>query len=107
VSLPVVLRPTARQEYDDAVDYYESQRAGLGARFGAHVNEVLTRIGQSPKMHGVVRDNVRKAVVRKFPYCIYYRELADRVEVISVFHTSRDPADWQSRIHEDGDEDSN
>ena len=98
MSLPVVLQPAARQEYDAAVDFYEARQAGLGARFATRVNEVLTRIGQSPKMHAVVRGNTRKAVVAKFPYCVYYRELADRVEVISVFHTSRDPADWQSRL---------
>jgi hypothetical protein len=45
MSLPVVLRPEARQEYDDAFDYYESRRAGLGTTFAARVNEVLTRIG--------------------------------------------------------------
>ncbi len=98
MSLPVVLRPEARQEYDDAFDYYEAQRAGLGARFAARVNEVLVRIGNTPKMHGIVRGDVRRAVVTKFPYCVYYRELTDRVEVISVFHTSRDPAVWQSRL---------
>lgn len=101
MSLPVVLRPAARQEYDDAVNYYEAHRAGLGVRFVARVNEVLTRIGNSPKMHGIVRDNVHRAVVTKFPYCVYYRELTDRVEVISVFHTSRDPAEWESRLDDD------
>ncbi len=94
MSLPVVLRPSARREYDDAVDYYQAQRVGLGDRFAARVNEVLTRVGRSPRMHTTVRGDVRNAVVAKFPYCVYYRELADRVEVISVFHTSRDPADW-------------
>ena len=101
MSLPVVLRPAARQEYDDAVDYYEAQRAGLGRRFVARVNEVLTRIGTSPRTHAAVRGDVRKAVVTKFPYCVYYRELTDRVEVISIFHTSRDPSDWQRRAEDD------
>ncbi len=102
MSLPVILRPEARREYDDAFDFYESRRAGLGPRFAVRVNEVLTRIGKTPRMHALVRGDVRKAVVTKFPFCVYYRELADRVEVISVFHTSRDPADWQDRADEDG-----
>jgi toxin ParE1/3/4 len=98
VSLPVVLTPEARQEYDNAFDYYEAQRAGLGTTFAGRIQDVLARIGKSPKMHGVVLGDIRKAVVTKFPYCVYYRELADRVEVIAVFHTSRDPADWQRRV---------
>jgi toxin ParE1/3/4 len=101
MSLPVVLRPVARQEYDDAVDYYEGQRTGLGQQFADRVNEVIRRIGNNPKIHGIVTGDIRKAVVSKFPYCIFYRELADRVEVIAVFHTSRDPAVWRQRADED------
>lgn len=103
MSLPVVLRPAARQEYDDAVDYYEAQRVGLGTRYANRVRDVLTRIGNNPKMHGIVFSDIRKAVVTKFPYCIFYRELTDRVEVIAVFHTRRDPAVWQQRAEEDSD----
>jgi toxin ParE1/3/4 len=100
MSLPVVLRPEARQEYDDAVDYYEGQRTGLGQRFADRVNEVICRIGNNPKIHGIVTGDIRKAVVSKFPYCIFYLELAERVEVIAIFHTSRDPAVWQQRAEE-------
>ena len=102
MSLPVVLTPEARQEYDSAFDYYESRRAGLGTAFAGRVRDVLTRIGNSPKMHGIVSGDIRKAVVSKFPYCVYYRERADRVEVIAVFHTRRDPADWQGRVEDEG-----
>jgi plasmid stabilization system protein ParE len=106
MSLPVILRPEARKEYDSAFDYYESQRAGLGPAFAARVQAVISRIGRNPKMHGIARGEVRKAVVKKFPYCIYYRELADRVEVIAVFHTSRDPSVWQERADEADEESS-
>ena len=72
VSLPVVLIPVARQEYDAAFDYYEAQRPGLGTAFAARVNDVLIRIGKTPQMHGIVSGDIRKAVVTKFPYCVYY-----------------------------------
>lgn len=101
MSLSVVLTPEARQEYDDAFDFYEARQAGLGKTFAGRVRDVLTRTGKSPKMHGVVSGDIRKAVVTEFPYCVYYRERADRVEVIAVFHTSRDPADWQGRAEAD------
>jgi toxin ParE1/3/4 len=45
----------------------------------------------------VVFANIRKGVVRRFPYCVFYRPHPDRVEVIAVFHSSRDPSSWQSR----------
>jgi plasmid stabilization system protein ParE len=48
-------------------------------------------------MHSVVFADIRKAVVVRFPYCVFYRAEPTRVQVISVFHTSRDPSIWQGR----------
>ena len=55
-------------------------------------------IAASPRLHRVVYKNVRKAVVQRFPYILLYHEESGEVVVISVFHTSRDPARWQSRV---------
>jgi plasmid stabilization system protein ParE len=98
VSLPIIFLPEARAEFDDAYDWYESQRAGLGEAFADQVQRVLDRIiAVTPRMHAAVLGDVRKAVVARFPYCVYYREEASCVRVLSVFHTSRDPSIWQSR----------
>jgi len=98
MSLPIRFLPEARDEYDAAADYYEQQQVGLGVDFIARVREVLQRIAANPKLHAAVYQDVRKAVVRRFPYIVLYREDAGEVIVISVFHTARDPAVWQSRI---------
>lgn len=96
----LVFQPEARAEFDAAVDWYEERRAGLGARFTLAVDAVLDRIAKNPKIHAVILDDARKAVVRGFPYCVYYREEGENVVVLAVFHTSRDPAEWQRRIGE-------
>jgi toxin ParE1/3/4 len=98
VSLPIVLRDEAEAEFDEAFDYYENQRAGLGVDFADEIQEVLDRISNNPQIHGIVLADIRKAVVRRFPYCVYYRADGNRVEVIAVFHTSRDPKIWQGRV---------
>lgn len=98
MSLPIRLLPEAKDEYDAAVDWYEQQQAGLGAVFIARVREVLRRISGNPQLHSVVYQDVRKALVSKFPYVVLYREDAGEVIVISVFHTSRDPSIWQGRV---------
>jgi toxin ParE1/3/4 len=97
MSLPVVLRAEAEAEFDEAFDFYDGRRAGLGAEFTAEVQKVLDRIAANPLIHQEVFADIRKAVVRRFPYCVYYRPHTDRVEVIAVFHTSRDPSIWQGR----------
>lgn len=97
MSLPVVLDPEARGEFDQGYDYYEGQCAGLGESFADAVQVVLGRIGEMPELHRVVFGDIRRAVVGGFPYCVYYREEARRIRVLSVFHMSRNPDVWQSR----------
>jgi plasmid stabilization system protein ParE len=98
VSLPVVLRAEAEAEFDEAFDFYDARRGGLGSAFASTIQTVFDSIGANPLIHRVVLADIRKAVVRRFPYCIYYRPHPDRVEVIAVFHTSRDPSIWQGRV---------
>ena len=40
----------------------------------------------------------RRGLTRRFPYGVYYRDFPDRVEVVAVYHTSRDPSGWQTRV---------
>lgn len=99
MSLPVILQPAARQDYDEAFDWFESRRSGDGDVFAAAVQDMFDRIAAHPKLHAVVFETVRKAVVPGYPYyCVFYRELVDRIEILSVFHTSRDPRIWQGRV---------
>ena len=97
MSLPLRLLPEAKAEFDDAADWYEDQQTGLGVDFVARVRDVLRRIAAQPRLHAAVYQDVRKAVVSRFPYIVLYREEPAEVVVISVFHTSRDPDEWKSR----------
>jgi plasmid stabilization system protein ParE len=97
VTWPIILRPEARAEFDQAYDWYEGERPGLGERFAARVQEVLDRIASNPKSHGAVFRDVRKAVVTQFPYSVFYREERSCVRVLAIFHARRDPKIWQAR----------
>ena len=97
MSLPVVLRRKAQAEFDEALDWYERQQAGLGVEFADRVQAVFDRISATPEMYAVVYRDVRKALVRQFPYSIFYRIRADRVVVLAVFHNKRNPNIWKSR----------
>ncbi len=98
MSLPVVVQPEAENDLSEAFDWYESRKSGLGATVVAAVESVFRKIGLNPFRYAIARSDVRKAVVGKFPYCVFYRPHDDRVEVIAVFHTSRDPSVWEDRI---------
>ncbi len=97
MSLPIVFRRAARAEFDDAADWYEQRRAGLGAAFTAAVQRVLDQIAAQPDFYPQVYQDVREAQVSGYPHCVYCREESGRVVVLSVFHTARDPSIWQGR----------
>ncbi len=97
MSLPLVVRRAAQAEFDDAATWYEAQLAGLGADFVTEVQQVLDTIANQPDRYPVVSGDVREAPVQRFPFCVYYRVKPDRVVIIAIFHTSRDPSVWQTR----------
>jgi toxin ParE1/3/4 len=97
VSLPVVLRPQASRDADEAQDYLESQGPGLGRIFLDRLKKTLSQIGAMPQIYGAVWRSVRAAKLRQFTYIVYYRVHVDRVEVLAVLHGSRDASAWRSR----------
>ena len=97
MSLPVVLRPEARAEFDEAFDWYEQRRSGLGVDFVVQVQEVFDRISTTPELYAQILRDVRRAVVRRFPYSVFYKIESQQVVVLAVFYSNRDPKMWQER----------
>ena len=96
--LPLVFLPEAEQEFKEAIAWYAKQKKGLGKKFSQAVKQLLKTLQRMPKMHAVVMDDVRMATMKVFPYVIPYRVTADKIIIIAVFHSKRDPSDWQSRV---------
>ncbi len=90
-------RAEARVELEDAYNWYEDQEEGLGEAFLDSVDGSLDRIEQRPESCAVVLKDIRRVVVKRFPYVIYYRVISSRVIVIAVFHGKRNPKQLRSR----------
>ncbi|UBF23635.1 type II toxin-antitoxin system RelE/ParE family toxin [Kovacikia minuta CCNUW1] len=93
----LVFRPELRKELDEIYSWYESQELGLGDDFLEQIDEALDRICQIPESSPAVYRDVRRAVIRRFPYIIYYRIVSSRVIVTAVFHGRRNSKVWQAR----------
>ena len=98
MNLPIEFRRTAKAEYDDASLWYDTERTGLGSVFEAAVQAVLSIIAGQPDRYPIAERDIREADVLGFPYCVYYRVRSERIIVVAVFHQSRDPAEWKSRV---------
>jgi plasmid stabilization system protein ParE len=93
-----VLRRIAEQEFDDSIAYYENEREGLGKEFRAIIEQQFQSIADNPERFPKVRGEVRRAVVlRRFPFMIHFLIEPERIVILSVFHTSRDPEQLKSR----------
>lgn len=99
MSLPIRLLAEAEDELAGAAEWYEDCKEGLGDDFTDRVKAVFRRVARNPRIHQKVYRDVRRAVVKRFPYIVLYQESGDEVIVISVFHTSRDPKEWQRRVN--------
>ncbi len=97
MNYPLVFHPDVQGEIDEAYRWYEQQQQGLGDDFLAALETVFHRLQTMPLGHQVIYRDVRRGLARRFPYAVYYRVHADRVEVIAVHHCRRNPSDWQAR----------
>jgi plasmid stabilization system protein ParE len=74
---------------------YEKQKPGLGVRFVDAVDAAIRRIAADPSAFPVAHNEIRRAVVRQFPYGVYFRIEAGEVVVIAVMHGRRHPRRWR------------
>jgi len=98
---PVIFRPAARQDLLDACAWYEKRRSGLGSRFEVAVERTLEAISTSPERFPTVHHDVRRALVRPFPFGVFYRIRGEAIHVLAVMHGRRDPARWRLRADAD------
>ena len=88
----------ADAELAEARQWYAHQRQDLDLEFMDSVDEALTLVVRNPHLYPIVYRNLRRAVVRRFPFAIFFDIREDEIQVIAVFHSRRDPEDWQSRV---------
>ncbi|HEY4953165.1 MAG TPA: type II toxin-antitoxin system RelE/ParE family toxin [Verrucomicrobiae bacterium] len=93
-----VLRRVAEKEFDDSIAYYETERKSLGQEFRTSIEQHFQRITDNPEWFPKIRGEVRRAVVlRRFPFVIHFLIEAERIVILSVFHTSREPEQLKYR----------
>jgi len=89
-----IVSPRAERDIRSIFNWYESQRPTLGDEFLASVRERLETIREFPESAPVLFRDIRRAVVSRFPYLIFYVVRPTRVAVLAVLHQSRDPKIW-------------
>ena len=97
MSLPIIIKPFAEDEFEQSVQWYENRQPGVGLTFEAKVQATLSTIEAYPDRYPIVLRNIREAPVDGFPFSIYFQVRPNRIDVLSIFHQARNPSIWQGR----------
>ena len=98
MSFRLVVRPQAEAELVAARNWYNTQRAGLGHEFVDEVAEASAAIATRPLSFPKVHGEMRRAILRRFPYGVFFRTTTDEVIILGVVHGRRHPRLWRSRL---------
>ncbi len=99
ITRQVLVRPEAETEVRQAFDWYQEQSEGLGFEFLRAIEACLAGVTRNPLGYTIAKTpNVRRAVIRRFPYALFYLVDDEAVVVIAVFNVKRQPIDWLRRV---------
>jgi toxin ParE1/3/4 len=91
------LHPQAREELEQAIQFYKSKQAGLEKRFLEAVDDAITRVCRNPLIYRKIEENVRKCRLLHFPYAVIFRLASEQIEIIAVMHLRKKPNYWKPR----------
>lgn len=92
--------PDAEEELIEAARFYEGRVAMLGRGFLDAADHAVRLIRAAPERFRVVDSDVRRLIMDRFPYSIYFRLLSDEIRILAFTHQSRHPEYWRSRLSE-------
>jgi len=93
-----VFLPPAEEEMIAAAQHYEDQSTGLGAEFLIEVARTVAAIATHPKATPKVKQDIRRRLLKRFPFGILYVAKADEIVIIAVMHLRRRPGYWQEGL---------
>jgi toxin ParE1/3/4 len=93
----LVSEPRADIDVEAAFDWYQGEQPGLGLEFLDELRAAYDRIVDGPLKYPQLRSNTRRALLRRFPYAVFFAVEGEIIVVLAVLHTARNPAEWQRR----------
>lgn len=88
----------ARQDIEAAADWYDGIRPGLGDEFLLSLDAAVELIRRHPLIGSPQPWDTRRKLLRRFPYSLFYRVAADRIDVLGVLPQLIGPAEAQLRL---------
>ena len=94
----IIFLPPAEEEMLDAARFYESRVRGLGREFLAEVRHASEKITEHPEAATPIRANIRRRLIKRFPFGILYINDPDEIVIVAVMHLRQRPGYWRGRL---------
>jgi len=94
----LLVRPEAESDMLAAHAWYEDRKPGLGAQFLQAVESCLETIRRYPLAYAKVEGEVRRALLKRFPYGIFYIVDGERISILACLHAKRRLGLWRPRL---------
>ena len=89
--------PEAEEEFNQAIEYYENNAPGLGYDFSIEVHSAIQNIVNFPTAWPIIEEDMRRCLVKRFPYGVIYSVEDGVVFILAVMHLRRHPDYWKNR----------
>jgi len=97
VSSRIIIRKTAEEDLANAISWYEQQSPGLGGEYLRAVEGCIAMIARHPHIYPVVYRGVQRALLRRFPFGIFFISKQNALIVLACLHTKRHPDIFKTR----------
>jgi plasmid stabilization system protein ParE len=94
----VFVRAQAEADIASAATWYDKQSPGLGTEYLRAVDVCIAAIARNPAMFATVYRSVRRALLRRFPYGLFFLVDNESVVILACLHGKQSPGRIRSRI---------
>ncbi len=92
-----VYHAEAVDEYREAVSHYNNISGTIANQFVINVEQTIALIREQPNAWMVVSKNIRRSIVKGYPYSILYSEYSEKIYILAIAHQKRKPNYWKKR----------
>ena len=94
----LIYHPDAEAKLIEAAQFYERRVSTLGAQFLDATDQAIRVIQDAPDRWSIIEEDVRRYLMPRFPFAIYYRVLSEHLRLLAFKHHSRHPDYWRYRF---------
>ena len=100
MSLGVELLSGADADFQEVFNRFEDYREGFGVEFMMVIDAYLARIAAFPEIAPIYFEDIRRQVMQKFPYGIFYQPQPTRILVTAILDLRQDERQILRRLRQ-------